>query len=141
MKIRQHRRHGISVLSLHGHLSGGEDSCALVDRVSALAAQGEREVVLNLSGTKFISSPGLGILIRARSEFLVPGGMLRLCAIKSRDVSVLLYTKTLLLFEVYDTEQEAVQAALASLQEAGATEKRRNTGQKDTGTELSADRD
>ena len=67
--------------------------------MKALAKRGEREVVVNLSGVKFISSPGLGILVHARSDFLVTGGMLRLCELRDRNISILLYTKTMLLFE------------------------------------------
>ena len=115
MRIREHRRQGIRVLSLTGHLSGGEQNYDLVRKVCESAARGEQEVVLNLSGVKFISSTGLGILVRARSEFLVSGGMIRLCELRNRNISTLAYTHTLLLFEVHDTEAEAAAAALAAL--------------------------
>ena len=76
--------------------------------------------MINLSGVRFISSTGLGILVHARSDFLVSGGMLRLCELRDRDISLLLYTKTMLLFEVYDTEAAAITAAIDSLN--GGTE-------------------
>jgi anti-anti-sigma factor len=62
----------------------------------------------------FISSTGLGILIRARNRFLPHGGIMRLCELNGRNLSLMAITQTRLLFEVYESEKEALAAALAS---------------------------
>ena len=114
MKIKQHRREGVPVIELHGKLEGGPDNEKLLDIISELAADGELEVVVKLNKVPFISSTGLGIMIRARNRFLPHGGVLRFCELTGRHLSLLAITQTQLLFEVYDSEKEAVRAALAS---------------------------
>jgi len=110
MKIKQHRRDGVPVIELHGKLEGGPDNERLVEVVTELAGQGEQEAVVKLNKVPFISSTGLGILIRARNRFLPHGGMLRLCELSGRHLSLMAITQTRLLFEVYETEDEALEA-------------------------------
>jgi anti-anti-sigma factor len=113
MKIKQHRREGVPVIELHGKLEGGPDNEKLLDIISKLAEDGELEAVVKLNKVPFISSTGLGILIRARSRFLPHGGVLRMCELTGRHLSLLAITQTQLLFEVYETEKDALEAANA----------------------------
>jgi anti-anti-sigma factor len=114
MKIKQRRRDDVPVIELHGKLEGGPDNEQFLDALSELARQGELEVIVKMNKVPFISSTGLGVLIRARNRFLPHGGIMRLCEVNGRNLSLMVITQTRLLFEVYESEKEALEAALAS---------------------------
>jgi anti-sigma B factor antagonist len=64
MEIRSSRREGTACLELRGELDIGT-APALDEAVSGALDDGCREVVLDLAGTTFIDSAGLGALLRA----------------------------------------------------------------------------
>jgi anti-anti-sigma factor len=64
MEIRTSRSEGRACLELHGELDIGSGA-ALDEAVDAALDAGCREVVLDLAGTTFVDSAGLGALLRA----------------------------------------------------------------------------
>lgn len=111
MKVKTRRVGDISVLDLHGKLEGGPDNHRLPELVGDHARRGELELLVNFTKVPFISSTGLGILMRARNQFLEHGGMMRLYGLNGRNLSLMAITRTRLLFEVYESEEEALEAA------------------------------
>jgi anti-sigma B factor antagonist len=114
MKIKQHERDGIPIVSLSGTLEGGHRCLRLLDVISGLVEEEQLEVVFNMKKVKWIASTGLGILIRGRGRFLKHGGIIRLCELNERSLSLMATTKANLLFEVYDTEDQALAATKAT---------------------------
>jgi len=110
MKIKTHRHHDVPVMELSGTLEGGPDNLRILGHVSRYAAKHDHELVMNLRKVKWITSTGLGILMRARNRFLEHGGSLKLCEMNERSLSLLAITRTRLLFDVYETEDDAVEA-------------------------------
>jgi len=97
MKIKQRQTDGVTILDISGEMYGGPDNMKLVEVVSELASEKKLDLVINLSKVKWISSTGLGILVSARSRFAKEGGKIKLCQLN-------------LIFDVYDTEGEALQS-------------------------------
>jgi anti-sigma B factor antagonist len=114
MKIKTIRRDGLPVIELAGRLEGGEDNLRLLGLIEDLARENELDVVVNLKKVKWISSTGLGILMRVRNRFLEHGGALKLCEVSSRNLSLFAITRTNLLFDVYETESAAIAAKRAT---------------------------
>ena len=56
---------------------------------------------------------GRKLRLRARSRYLAHGGMLHLCELRERDLSLLSLTRTRLLFDVHESEKDAIDAARA----------------------------
>mgnify|MGYP006278442581 CR=1 FL=1 len=108
MKIKKKEKDGIAVLELSGEMYGGPDNMKLVDVVSELAEQGTLDLVINLSKVKWISSTGLGILVSARSRFAKEGGVVKLAHPNDRVLGILQVTRLNLIFDVYDSEEDAV---------------------------------
>ena len=108
MKIKKKEVDGITVLELSGEMYGGPDNMRLVDVVSELIEEKKLDLVINLSKVKWISSTGLGILVSARSRFAKEGGVVKLCHPNDRVLGILQVTRLNLIFDVYDTEQEAI---------------------------------
>jgi len=114
MKIKTSRREGLPIIELAGRVEGGEENLRLVGLVSDYARENELDVIVNLRKVNWISSTGLGILLRVRNRFLEHGGALRFCEMSGRDLSLLAITKTNLLFDVYETERDAINATRAA---------------------------
>ena len=108
MKIKKKEVDGITVLELSGEMYGGPDNMKLVDVVSELIEEKKLDLVISLSKVKWISSTGLGILVSARSRFAKEGGVVKLCHPNDRVLGILQVTRLNLIFDVYDTEQEAI---------------------------------
>ena len=73
-------------------------------------AAGNKKIVLNLQDLGYISSAGLGALIRASTEASKTGGTIYLSNIESKLLDILRLVKFETLFNIYQSEQEAVLA-------------------------------
>ncbi len=124
---------GIVVADCSGRIVFGEETAELRDRIRALISKGSR-IVLNLADVTYIDSGGLGTLvslfITARNSggavklarltqgtlvslFITArnsGGAVKLARLTQRVGDLLQITKLLTVFEVYDSEEEAVQS-------------------------------
>ena len=86
----------------------GEESNALREKVKSLIAEGKKKLVLNMDNVTFIDSAGLGTFVAAHHSAKSQGAALRLCNLGSKFQEVLQVTKLLTVFDVYDSEAEAV---------------------------------
>jgi anti-sigma B factor antagonist len=107
LEIRESSREGVVILSLKGRLTVGEAS-AVREKVSAVAAAGSVNVVLNLEHVEYIDSTGLGALVICFTSLKKAGGALKLVNPNKRNVELLLLTKLHTIFEVFNDEQDAV---------------------------------
>ncbi len=87
---------------------GGPDADYLREVVHKLIEQGKRRVVADLSGVNWINSTGVGILITGYTTLRKNGGDLKLLHVSTKIRSILYVTKLNLIFECYDSEDEAV---------------------------------
>ena len=110
MKIKKKDHNGITILDLSGEMYGGPENMKLVDVVLELADEGILDLVINLSRVKWISSTGLGILVSARSKYAKKGGVIKLSHPNDRVLGILQVTRLNLIFDVYDSEKEAVES-------------------------------
>src|SRR6202142_105413 len=99
---------GVAVVAMDGRIVLGEESNALREKIKSLIAEGKKKVVLNMDNVTFIDSAGLGPLFAAHHSANTQGAGLRLCHLGSKFQEVLHITKLLTVFEVYNTEAEAV---------------------------------
>ena len=99
---------GVTVVALDGRIVLGEESNALREKVKSLVAEGKKKIVLNMANVSFIDSAGLGTLVAAHHSAKGQGASLRLCHLGAKFSEVLQITKLMTIFEVYNTEAEAV---------------------------------
>jgi anti-sigma B factor antagonist len=99
---------GVTVIAMDGRIVLGEESNALREKVKALVAEGKKKVVMNMDNVTFIDSAGLGTLVAAHHSAKNQGASLRLCHLGTKFQEVLQITKLMTIFEVYNTEAEAV---------------------------------
>jgi anti-sigma B factor antagonist len=103
-----------TVVALSGRLTLGEGAASLREALQHLAADGKRKIVLNLAGLTSLDSAGIGVLVSSYATINRSGGHVKVSNLSTRVKDVLLITKLLTVFEVYDDEQ----AALGSFSES-----------------------
>lgn len=109
LKIDSRQVDGVNVVSCSGRIVFGEESMALRDNLKRILAS-TRQIVLNLSGVTYIDSGGLGTLVGVYSSARSAGADIKLTGLGQRLRDVLQITKLVTVFEVYDTEQQALTA-------------------------------
>jgi anti-sigma B factor antagonist len=108
LKMSQREVDGVTVVALDGRIVLGEESNALREKVKGLLAEGKKKIVLNMDNITFIDSAGLGTLVASHHTAKKDGAALRLCHLGSKFQEVLQITKLLTVFDVTDTEAQAV---------------------------------
>ena len=73
-------------------------------------ASGNKNIVLNFENLGYISSVGLGALVRASSEASKNGGTIYLSNIENKILDILQMVKFEKIFNIFRTEEEAVLA-------------------------------
>lgn len=98
---------GIVIVDCAGRIIFGEESAHLRDTVKKLIIETNR-IVLNLAGVNYIDSGGLGTLVALYTTARNANGSVKLANLTQRVGDLLQVTKLLTIFDVYDTEQQAV---------------------------------
>jgi anti-sigma B factor antagonist len=98
----------VTVVALSGRLTIGEGATQLRETLHKLLADGKRKIVLNLAGLTSLDSAGIGLLVSSYASMNRAGGQMKLSNLSSKVKDVLLITKLLTVFPVYDDEPAAV---------------------------------
>ena len=80
------------------------------DSICAALDSGNNKILLNLAGVSYMDSTGLGEVIRNFKTVIDKGGKLKLLNLTSRIRDLMSMTKLLTVFEVFDSEQEALKS-------------------------------
>jgi anti-sigma B factor antagonist len=110
LKMTNREVNGVVVLGLDGRVVLGEETSSLREKVKSLLAEGKKNIVLNLSNVTLIDSSGLGALVAAYSSAKSGGASLRLCNLGAKFNELLQITKLYTVFEVSETEADALSA-------------------------------
>ena len=100
---------GVLVVDCAGRIVFGEESANLRDSVRQLIST-NKQIVLNLGGVNYIDSGGLGTLVSLYSTARNAGGAIKLASLTQRVGDLLQVTKLLTVFDVYDSEEQAVRS-------------------------------
>ena len=100
---------GALIVDCGGRIVFGEESASLRDSVKKLIP-GNKNIVLNLGGVNYIDSGGLGTLVALYTTVHNAGGSIKLANLTQRVGDLLQVTKLLTVFQVYDSEEQAVQS-------------------------------
>ena len=109
LKLSDRAVDGVYVVDCSGRIVFGEEGALLRDRVKQIIAANKR-VLLNLAEISYIDSGGLGTLVALRTSAYNAGTSLRLASLTKRVGDVMQITKLLTVFDVYNSEAEALAA-------------------------------
>jgi anti-sigma B factor antagonist len=116
MDMQERTQGAVALIDVSGKLVAGEHNGKLKDKVNSLIFQGRRQIVLNLAGVSYIDSTGLGELVATHTTMAKQGGQVVLVALTARVQDLLAICRLLTVFDVFDTEAEAL-ASLATVTE------------------------
>ena len=106
--INQRRVGEVTVLDLKGRVRIGGGVIELHKAIRTLVDEGKTQILLNLSGVTHIDSSGLGQLISSHISVTNQGGVIKLAHLTERLHELMIVTKLLTVFDVYDDEEKAL---------------------------------
>ena len=101
MVLNARRLDNVVILDLSGRITMG-------DHIQKLLNGGDRKFLLNLSDVDYIDSSGLGELVTSFTTVRNHDGQLKLLNLTKRVQDLLQITKLLTVFEVFNSEAEAL---------------------------------
>src|SRR5277367_6598861 len=109
LKMETRQADGVTILSCQGRIVFGEEAAALRENLKHVLSS-SRQIVLNLAGVTYIDSGGLGTLVGVYSSARAAGAEIKLTGLGPRLHDVLQITKLATVFQVFDSEQQALTA-------------------------------
>lgn len=98
----------VAVLAPTGWLMGDKETDQVEAEIRKLLDSGNRRLVLDLSGVSHMNSTAIGMLVGCFMSYRNREGAIRLCQVDSRIQSVFVITKLVQVFDMYDSEREAI---------------------------------
>jgi len=108
LNITERRSGSVTVLDLKGNIRLGEGNIELHNILRFLVEKGEKRILLNLGEVTYIDSSGLGELVAGYTTLQKNGGELKILRLTERVRELMVITKLLTVFDVFDNENEAV---------------------------------
>jgi anti-sigma B factor antagonist len=123
--IKERRVGSVTILNVDGEirigLRFGGSSVSLPSAVDSLLEQGQRHILLNLAGVVSIDARGLGELVSSYMVVTRSGGQFKLLNLTHMLRELMMTTKLQTVFEVYETESEAVASFVGDIAASAET--------------------
>lgn len=108
MPISQRQRNDVTILDIKGKITIGASEEALRDAVQNALSGGTQKLVLNLRDVSTIDSSGVGELVSSYTHATNRGAKIKLANLPPKINDILTITQLITVFDVYDSEDEAV---------------------------------
>lgn len=120
MSAKVNIRHvkGITFLEINGRITLGEGGITLRNAIQDALDAGTKKLVVDLSSVNYMDSSGLGELTTAYTSSRDKGCELKLLGLTKRINDLMQITKLATLFDVYGTEQQALESFENSFSES-----------------------
>ncbi|HUF05271.1 MAG TPA: STAS domain-containing protein [Aridibacter sp.] len=110
LEVALRRDKDVTIVDLSGRMRAGSDIINFRQALKVLVGEGRLAVVVNLEKIGRIDSSGLGELIAGFTTLEKSGGKLKLLNLSDSVVELMMMTKLLTVFEVFEDEGEAVRS-------------------------------
>ena len=110
LKLTKRTVDGILAVECNGRIVFGEEAGLLRDEVKRAIADGAKRIVLNLAEVNYIDSGGLGTLVALHTTAHNAGATIKLANLTKRVGDLLQVTKLLTVFDVHNSEYEALES-------------------------------
>ena len=121
MLVEQKSFGRVRVLIPTRNLTGGKETEELGAAADQVLGQGTPRIVIDLEKIDWINSPGLGALVKIYISCMNRGGWMRVAGVGKRIKNMLLVTRVIMLFDTFDTVDEAITPDTAELGRAQRT--------------------
>jgi anti-sigma B factor antagonist len=109
LRITSRTLDGVLVVQCSGRIVFGEESSLLRETLKRAVAENKR-IVLNLGEVSYIDSGGLGTIVALHTTAQMAGSSIKLANLTKRVGDLLQVTKLLTVFDVYNSESEAIKS-------------------------------
>jgi anti-sigma B factor antagonist len=110
LKLSKKTVDGILVIVCNGRIVFGDESSLLREEVKKAIQDGSKRIVLNLGEVNYIDSGGLGTLVALHTTAHNAGATIKLANLTKRVGDLLQVTKLLTVFDVHNSEYEALES-------------------------------
>lgn len=100
----------IHIIEISGKITIGDGDVKLRETINQVLESGAKKIILNLKGLKYIDSSGIGELVSCYTTITNRGAHFRLCNLNSKIYGLLQLTALVTVFQIYDSEEDAVQS-------------------------------
>ena len=104
----------ITVIQIRGTLTANVGERGLRDAIRKVVDEGSRAVVVNLGEASAIDSSGVSDLASGHMLLAGLGGALKICCLSKKLKDVFVITRLNTVFDVYETEADAIASAQGS---------------------------
>jgi len=108
MKIQERDVSGVHILAPEGKITLGDGDQELGEAVRQSLDKGARKILIDFTKVTVLDSSGLGELVGCYTSIKRHTGELRICGLNSRIFNLMQMTSLHSVFEVKDTEAEAL---------------------------------
>ncbi len=108
IKTRTEFNGKIAIIEVKGSLVGDEDTDLFRAAVADFLEQGNKSLVVNMQKVNYMNSSGIGALISAHTNYKKAGGEARLAGLSNTVQNVLIVTKLVDIFDIYDNVDDAI---------------------------------
>jgi anti-sigma B factor antagonist len=109
-EITEREIDGVVILNLNGRFVIGEAIELFRNKLDELLKAGRTRIALDLSGTEYIDSSGMGYFVVSHTQCEKAGGSLTMFNLTQRSIDLMLLTKLSTVFNIFDNEIDAVNA-------------------------------
>ena len=110
MKATSRDANGVEIIKLEGKITIGSGDSQLREVISNGINAGKSKILLDMSGVTTIDSSGIGELVGSYTTVTNRGGKLKLLHLPAKLNELLHVTQLITVFEVYDSEEEALKS-------------------------------
>lgn len=114
ISLHTHETQGVSVIAAQGRLTLGGETQQLREAVKKVLAGGQRRLVLDLGKLDYIDSSGLGTLVGLHTTAASCNAHIKLIQVTGRLQELMVVTKLLTVFDIYDNEAAAIASFAAT---------------------------
>jgi anti-sigma B factor antagonist len=101
---------GVGLIEVKGSLVGGDETVELRQAVAGFAEREYQKLLLDLSNVEYLNSTAIGVLVSAQTSYAKKGWQIKMCGLNKNVRNVFVITKLTLVFDVFDTREEAIQS-------------------------------
>jgi anti-sigma B factor antagonist len=109
-QIKERRIGDVTILDVHGELKTGGSRAVLHETIGRLSEEGRNQILLNLAGLTAIDASGLGDVLQSNVGLNQGGGQLKLLHLTRSLREMMMITRLLSVFDIFESEAEAVAA-------------------------------
>ena len=108
LKIETRQVGDVTVIGMHGKMTIGSGDVQFREEIKAILELGQKKLVLDLAGLKYMDSSGVGELVSTYTTATNRGASLHLANISGKILDLLQITQLLQVFDTYESVDEAV---------------------------------